>query len=99
MKCSCGGETAVLETRTIDEMFRRKRKCGTCGEYFFTKEVFLYAAKDNPNVAPAKPKVLLTKPEVSKAQRKKVETRRKLEDIKRERKSKVPSYFIEEEDY
>lgn len=97
MKCSCGGETVVLETRTIDEMFRRKRKCNDCNEYFFTKEVFLYAAKDNPNAAPAKPKVLLTKPEVSKVQRKKVETRRKLEDIKRERKSRVPSYFIEED--
>lgn len=97
MKCPCGGDTVVLETRTIDEMFRRKRKCNGCGEYFFTKEMFLFWAKDNPNAAPAKPKVLLTKPEVSKAQRKKVETRRKLEDIKREKKLKVPSYFIEED--
>ena len=99
MKCPCGGETVVLETRTINEMFRRKRRCNACSEDFFTQEVFLYLTKDNPHVAPAKPKVLFTKPEVSKAQRKKVETRRKLEDIKREKKFKVPSYFIEEEDY
>ena len=97
MKCLCGGETVVMETRTIDDIFRRRRKCNGCGEYFFTKEVFMYMAKDNPNAAMARPKALLTIPEVSKAQRKKVETRRKLEDIKREKKLKVPSYFIEED--
>lgn len=97
MKCPCGGETVVLETRTIDEMFRRKRRCGTCGEDFYTNEVFLYAAKDRPNRNPAKPKALLTKPEAAAVHRKKVETRRKLEDVKREKRMRVPSYFIEED--
>ena len=35
----------------------------------------------------------------AKLHRKKVEARRKLEDLKQERKLRVPSYFIEEEDY
>lgn len=96
MKCPCGGETMVMETRTIDEMFRRKRKCNDCGEYFFTKEVFLFLAKDNPNAAPAKPKIPATRAALTEINRKKVEARRMLED-KREKKLKVPSYFIEED--
>jgi transcriptional regulator NrdR family protein len=96
MKCPCGGETVVMETRTIDEMFRRKRKCNDCGEYFFTKEMFMYMAKDNPNAAMARPKIPATRDALSGVNRKKVEARRMLED-KREKKLKVPSYFIEED--
>lgn len=86
----------MMETRTIDDVFRRKRKCNDCGEYFFTKEVFMYMAKDNPNAAMARPKIPATREALSQINRKKVEARRNLED-RREKKLRVPSYFIEED--
>ncbi len=102
MKCSCGGDTAVLETRTLDGIFRRKRKCKVCSEVFFTKEAFLYKAGENPNLDEPhnrKHKQLYTKPEAAVIKQKKVDIRRRVEDIKHEKKSRVPSYFIEEEDW
>ena len=97
MKCECGGNTQVSDTRLIDDMCRRRRKCEACGESFFTKEVFLYKAEDNPNaIHNRKRKDLFTKPEAAAVKFKKVEARRKAEDIK-ERKLRVPSYFIEED--
>lgn len=102
MDCSCGGDTAVTETRTLEGVLRRRRKCKSCGQAFYTQEVFLYNAEDAPRNVAIKKKQYFTKPEAAEIQRKKVETRRKVEDIKeekRERKLRVPNYFIEEEDY
>lgn len=92
----------MLDTRSIDGIFRRKRKCNTCQEVFYTKEAFLYKAEDNPNKPKPKPKEqrdTFTKREVAAVHKKKVETRRKLEDLKQKKRTSVPSYFIEEEDW
>lgn len=92
----------MLDTRSIDGIFRRKRKCNTCQEVFYTKEAFLYKAEDNPNKPKPKPKEqrdTFTKREVAAVHKKKVKTRRKLEDLKQKKRTSVPSYFIEEEDW
>lgn len=96
MKCSCGEDTAVTETRTVDGILRRRRRCKVCEYTFWSKEIF-----DRDVRAPAKPKPkqVYTKPEAAAIKKKKVNTRRKNEDIKQEKKLRVPSYFIEEEDY
>ena len=95
MKCKCGGDTMVVLTRTIDGVPKRKRKCDLCGQSFYTIETFLEMASGKPG---PKPKPKPPKPMAEKAaeiHRKRVEVRRKNED----RKTKVPSYFIEEEDW
>jgi len=38
MKCSCGGETKVSDSRPLLTFVKRKRTCLKCGEYFFTIE-------------------------------------------------------------
>lgn len=96
MKCKCGGNTVVVETRVVEDVPKRKRKCILCSQAFYTAEVFLEMAmgrsgrrtKDNPPPKPMAQKA-------AEIHRKRVEVRRKNED----RKSKVPSYFIEEEDW
>ena len=44
MKCpdvNCiGKKTGVCYTRTMDDRIMRKRKCFTCGKYFWTEEKF-----------------------------------------------------------
>jgi len=97
MNCSCGGETLVAETRTVEGIFCRRRKCKQCGYVFWTKEIFDREPRDRTK----KPvvKQVFTKPEAAAIKQKKVDARRKVEDIKREKKLRVPSYFIEEEDY
>ena len=100
LNCECGGSTMVVDTRTMDGVLRRKRKCNVCSGVFFTKEEFLYKAADNPNLPqpkPEKPKGVFSESVVKAVNRKKVETRRKVEDLKQERKMRVPSYFIEED--
>jgi hypothetical protein len=100
LNCECGGTTMVIDTRTVDGVPRRKRKCNVCSDVFFTKEEFLYKAADNPNrpqPKAEKPKVVFSDSVVKAVNRKKVETRRKVEDLKQERRMRVPSYFIEED--
>jgi transcriptional regulator NrdR family protein len=97
MNCSCGGETQVAETRIVDEIIRRRRKCKKCEYVFWTKEVFDREPIDKTKKAVVKQ--IYTKPEAAAIKQKKVDARRKVEDIKREKKLRVPSYFIEEEDY
>lgn len=96
MKCKCGGDTVVVETRTVDGVPKRKRKCGLCGQAFFTVETFLEMVSSKPGPKPkakVEPKPMAEK--AAEIHRKRVEVRRKNED----RKTKVPSYFIEEEDW
>jgi len=95
MQCDCGGKTYVVNTRQHDKKIRRQRKCEKCREWFYTVEVREFAAFKEVPVEKPKPMAKVAE----KVHRKKVETRRKLEDIKQERKLRVPSYFIEEEDY
>lgn len=99
MNCSCGGETKVTESRMVEGALKRRRKCLTCNGVFYTQEVFLYKSGENPNKKTPSKKQYFTKPEAEGIKRKRVETRRKLEDIKQERKQRVPNYFIEEEDW
>lgn len=99
MHCSCSGETLVVETRTVDGIIRRRRRCRECEHTFWTKEIFdREVGRPGKLITPKKQ--VYTKPEAAAVHKKKVETRRKVEDIKREKKLRVPSYFIEdEEDY
>lgn len=40
MKCvRCGRDTAVLDTRMVDHMLKRRRECGHCGHRFSTYEI------------------------------------------------------------
>jgi transcriptional regulator NrdR family protein len=98
MKCPCGGNTAVVETRTVDNTPKRKRKCELCNQSFYTLETFLEMASGISGRKP-KPKPdakgLYSAPAAKELKAQKVDVRRKNED----RKSKVPSYFIEEEDW
>ena len=86
----------MIETRTVDNTPKRKRKCELCDQSFYTLETFLEMAagrsgrKPQPNA-----QGLYTVPDAKEIKAQKVETRRKNED----RKPKVPSYFIEEEDW
>ena len=99
MNCSCGGETLVVETRTVEGIIRRRRRCRSCEYTFWTKEIFDREVGRQGKLTKPK-KQIYTKPEAAAVKLKKVETRRKVEDIKREKKLRVPSYFIEdEEDY
>jgi transcriptional regulator NrdR family protein len=89
MLCDCGGRTEVVNTRQMEQGVRRQRKCVTCRASFLTTEY-----RDAPKPAPP----VVEKPMAKMAaeiHRKKVEARRKNED----RRSYVPNYFIEEEDY
>ena len=95
MLCNCGGRTHVVNTRQLTDKIRRQRKCVACKQSFYSIEVREFVPLRNAPVAEPKPMAKVAE----KIHRKKVETRRKLEDIKQERKFKVPNYFIEEEDY
>lgn len=100
MLCDCGGKTYVVNTRQHGgNKIRRQRKCEKCKESFYSIEVREFVAlKDAPvEETPPAPKPMAKA--AAKMQRKKVEVRRKLEDLKQEKKMRVPSYFIEEEDY
>lgn len=99
MLCDCGGKTYVVNTRQHDKKIRRQRKCETCREWFYSIEVREFVPLKNAPVAEPKPEPKPMAKAAAKLQRKKVEVRRKLEDLKQEKKLKVPSYFIEEEDY
>jgi len=96
MKCPCGGDTAVVETRTVDNTPKRKRKCELCNQSFYTLETFLEMAAGRSGRRPQpNAQGLYTVPDAKEIKAQKVETRRRNED----RKTRVPSYFIEEEDW
>jgi len=98
MLCDCGGKTYVVNTRQLPAKIRRQRKCEACRESFYSIEVREFVPlKDSPEAEAPPPKPMAKVAE--KIHRKKVEVRRKLEDLKQERRQRVPNYFIEEEDY
>ena len=76
MKCSCGGDTAVTETRTVDGILRRRRRCKVCEYVFWSKEIFDRDVRPPPT---PKPKQLYTNPEAAAIKKKKVDARRKSE--------------------
>lgn len=96
MLCDCGGRTYVVNTRQHGgNKIRRQRKCEACREWFYSIEVREFVALKDAPVEEPKPMAKIAE----KVNRKRVEARRKVEDLKQERKMRVPSYFIEEEDY
>lgn len=38
MRCDCGGDTVVKETRTFGNKIYRRRRCLTCNAVLFTRE-------------------------------------------------------------
>lgn len=99
MLCDCGGKTYVVNTRQHEGKIRRQRKCEACREWFYSIEVREFVPLKDAPVAEPKPELKPMAKAAEKINRKRVEARRKLEDLKQERKMRVPSYFIEEEDY
>lgn len=45
MKCECGGQLFVVETRPVRNTVKRRRECKRCGERWTTYEVSAEAAK------------------------------------------------------
>lgn len=104
MKCECGGATHVIDTRKAGNSIRRFRKCRVCERKYVTMESFVEAIgkvtpADKPDpVVVKKKKAATTKPvkaPVTTAKQRKVEVRRRLEDLK----NRVPSYYIEDDEY
>ncbi len=98
MKCQCGGDTHVIDTRKVGDGIRRFRKCKVCERKMVTLETFVESlgkapvkkARAAPQPKPKPPKV-----PVATSNKRKVEVRRRLEDMK----LRVPSYYIEDDDY
>jgi len=110
MKCSCGGKTNVTTTEQKPNGVFRRRKCEVCKSNFATMEMEIETfgtGSRNQYGETRKPKaVAMPKPderglyasekEVATVKMKKVDVRRKNEDIRE--KMRVPSYFIEDEE-
>lgn len=95
MKCDCGGNTHVVDTRKVGNSVRRWRRCKLCDRKLVSVESFVDAAEVSaPIREPKAPKPKKQKTPVA-VKRSPVEVRRALED----RKLRVPSYFIEDDDY
>ena len=96
MICDCGGETKVMQTMPIKEVIKRRRKCMECKKLIHTLEVRATVQELEDIEPPPKPKTLPPMARVAKVvNKKRVDARRVNED----RRSKVPSYFIEDDDY
>ena len=85
MNCSCSGDTLVAQTRIIDGLIKRNRRCKVCGASFWTKEVF-----DRHAETVGRPRnTVYTEAEAAvirhKISQKKVDVRRKNEDIQRDK--------------
>ena len=44
MKCACGGDLRVMETREFNNVIYRRRKCISCNARVFTAEQFIPTA-------------------------------------------------------
>lgn len=80
MKCSCGGDTRVVDSRDTEKGLRRRRLCMDCGFRFSTLESVL--PERAREIKPVKNKPLFTPKEISeKIKKKKVTARRGVEDM------------------
>lgn len=96
MKCDCGGKTDVVQTMQVQDAVKRRRKCAECKKSMYTLEVRATVVEVEPE--PPKPKPEPIKPMAQAAKtihQKRVEARRSNED----RRSRVPSYYIEDDEY
>jgi hypothetical protein len=96
MKCDCGGKTDVVQTMQVQDAVKRRRKCAECKKSMYTLEVRATVVEVEPE--PPKPKPEPIKPMAQAAKtihQKRVAARRGNED----RRSRVPSYYIEDDEY
>lgn len=111
MKCSCGGKSNVTTTEQKPNGVFRRRKCEVCRTNFATMEMEIetfgtgsrnqYGETRKPKALPVVPKpdergLYATDKDVAAVKMKKVDVRRKNEDIRE--KMRVPSYFIEDDE-
>ena len=103
MKCKCGGNSQVTSTvkqSTLDGVLRY-RKCESCKARFQTLETVIEtrSAGRPPNLVKFKAPPVYTPAEVSKIKAVQTAVRRKSEDIRenQQRRSRVSSYFIEDD--
>lgn len=81
MRCSCGGDTRVVDSRLIDKALRRRRICMECGNRFNTLETVMPQTERKPK--PVKTEPAFVTAEVSaKIKEKKTHARRQLEDMR-----------------
>jgi hypothetical protein len=94
MKCDCGGKTEVVQTMQVKDVVKRRRKCVECKKSMHTLEARATVSNaSEPEPPPPKPLSPMAK--VAKTiHQKRVETRRTNED----RRNKVPSYYIEDDE-
>lgn len=98
MKCDCGGRTEVVQTMQVKEAVKRRRKCVDCKKSMYTLEVRATVLEMEPEPPKPKPKPEPVKPMAKVAKvihQKRVDARRTNED----RRNRVPSYFIEDDEY
>lgn len=99
MKCDCGGKTEVVQTMPIQDTIKRRRKCVDCKKLLHTLEVRAEVLDVEPEPPKPKPKPEPLPPMAKAAKtfnQKRVEARRKNEDA---RSNRVPSYYIEDDEY
>lgn len=80
MRCSCGGDTRVVDSRPQGTSLRRRRLCMECGNRFNTLETVLEEAPRVPK--PVAKKTPFVASEVAeKLKQKKLQARRGVEDM------------------
>ena len=81
MKCKCGGDTRVVDSRIVEGGLRRRRLCLDCGFRFSTLETVLEEKPKEPK--PSKNKSNYTAKEVvDQIRKKKLQARRAVEDVR-----------------
>lgn len=80
MKCSCGGDTRVVDSRPQETSLRRRRLCVQCGRRFSTLESELPEKTRVPKAV--KQDMFLPAEVAERIRKKKLETRRTLEELR-----------------
>ena len=97
MRCSCGGDTRVVDSRVQDVGLRRRRLCMDCGNRFSTLETVLIEAPKEPKPV-AKKAPYVAKEVAEKLKQKKLQARRGVEDMLIAREEADIFYDFEDED-
>ena len=50
MKCDCGGDLQVMETREFNNVVYRRRKCLVCNKRLYTAESFIPEAEGRKGI-------------------------------------------------
>lgn len=97
MRCSCGGDTRVVDSRILDFGLRRRRLCMECGNRFNTLETVLKESRKIPKPV-AKKAPYVAKEVAEKIKQKKLQARRGVEDMLIAREEADIFYDFEDED-